>query len=126
MNLLKLLDSAKSKLLENDPYFHDRTGLILDILRTTGAVPFKRSKLNGSIHTNVAAALVIAYEANTSIDVTIRRAQTIHDLGHSTKVIGYLDNMVKQDLLISRTNRADGRLYLGNILTTYLDQPLAA
>jgi len=126
MNLLKLLDSAKSKLLENNPYFHDRTGLILDILRTTGAVPFKRSKLNGGIHTNVAAALVIAHEANTSVDVTTRRAQTIYDLGHSTKVLGYLDNMVEQDLLISRTNRADGRLYLGNILTTYLDQPLAA
>ena len=67
-----------------------------------------------------------AYEAGSSIDVTTRRSQTLHELGYSTKILDYLDNMVKQELLISQSKKADGRLYLGELLTTYLDHPVAA
>tara|TARA_R110002020_G_scaffold133156_1_gene297172 strand:- start:449 stop:829 length:381 start_codon:yes stop_codon:yes gene_type:complete len=126
MNFLKLINSAKDRLSINDPFFNERTDLTLAILRSKGAIPFKRSQLNGGLHKQVAAAIVAAYEAGSSIDVTTRRSQTLHELGYSTKILDYLDNMVKQELLISQTNKADGRLYLGEILTTYLDHPVAA
>ena len=126
MNFLKLMNSAKERLSINDPFFNERTDLTLAILRSKGAIPFKRSQLNGGLHKQVAAAIVAAYEAGSSIDVTTRRSQTLHELGYSTKILDYLDNMVKQELLISQTNKADGRLYLGEILTTYLDHPVAA
>ena len=126
MNFLKLINSAKDRLSINDPFFNERTDLTLAILRSKGAIPFKRSQLNGGLHKQVAAAIVAAYEAGSSIDVTTRRSQTLHELGYSTKILDYLDNMVKQELLISQTNKADGRLYLGKILTTYLDHPVAA
>ena len=74
----------------------------------------------------VAAALVTAHESGASIDITTRRAQSLHELGYSTKILEYLDTMVKDQFLISKTNKAEGRLYLGSILNTYLDQPLAA
>ena len=126
MNFLKLINSAKDRLSINDPFFNERTDLTLAILRSKGAIPFKRSQLNGGLHKQVAAAIVAAYEAGSSIDVTTRRSQTLHELGYSTKILDYLDNMVKQELLISQTNKADGRLYLGELLTTYLDHPVAA
>ena len=110
----------------NDPFFNERTDLTLAILRSKGAIPFKRSQLNGELHKQVAAAIVAAYEAGSSIDVTTRRSQTLHELGYSTKILDYLDNMVKQELLISQSKKADGRLYLGELLTTYLDHPVAA
>ena len=34
MNFLALLDKAKAKLKDNDPFFQERTGLVLDILRS--------------------------------------------------------------------------------------------
>ena len=126
MNFLKLMNSAKERLSINDPFFNERTDLTLAILRSKGAIPFKRSQLNGGLHKQVAAAIVAAYEAGSSIDVTTRRSQTLHELGYSTKILDYLDNMVKHELLISQSKKADGRLYLGELLTTYLDHPVAA
>ena len=126
MNFLKLMNSAKERLSINDPFFNERTDLTLAILRSKGAIPFKRSQLNGELHKQVAAAIVAAYEAGSSIDVTTRRSQTLHELGYSTKILDYLDNMVKHELLISQSKKADGRLYLGELLTTYLDHPVAA
>ena len=120
------MNSAKERLSINDPFFNERTDLTLAILRSKGAIPFKRSQLNGGLHKQVAAAIVAAYEAGSSIDVTTRRSQTLHELGYSTKILDYLDNMVKQELLISQSKKADGRLYLGELLTTYLDHPVAA
>ena len=103
MNFLALLDKAKAKLKDNDPFFQERTGLVLDILRSKGTIPYKRCSLNGQLHRQVAAALVIAHESGV-----------------------YCDSMVKDKFLISQTNKADGRLWLGNVLNTYLDHPLAA
>ena len=126
MNFLALLDKAKAKLKDNDPFFQERTGLVLDILRSKGTIPYKRCSLNGELHRQVAAALVIAHKSGVSIDVTTRRAQSVHEQGYSTKVLEYCDSMVKDKFLISQTNKADGRLWLGNVLNTYLDHPLAA
>ena len=116
----------KRKMRINDPFFNERTDLTLAILRSKGAIPFKRSQLNGGLHKQVAAAIVAAYEAGSSIDVTTRRSQTLHELGYSTKILDYLDNMVKQELLISQSKKADGRLYLGELLTIDLIAFIAA
>ena len=126
MNFLALLDKAKAKLKDNDPFFQERTGLVLDILRSKGTIPYKRCSLNGELHRQVAAALVIAHESGVSIDVTTRRAQSVHEQGYSTKVLDYCDKMVKDKFLISQTNKADGRLWIGNVINTYLDHPIAA
>jgi len=126
MNLLALLDKAKTKLRDDDPFFQERVGLVLDILRSKGTIPYKRCSLNGGLHRQVAAALVMAHESGVSIDVTTRRSQTLHEQGYSTKVLEYCDIMVKDKFLISQTNKAEGRLWLGNVLNTYLDHPLAA
>ena len=124
MNLFKLLDTAADKLDCPDPIYNERTDLVLSILRATGVLPFKRASLNSALHKMVSGSIVSAYEAGETIDVSTRRAGTLHEFGYSTKVIEYLDKAVKQKLLLSHTNRADGKLSLGPVLTRYLDHSL--
>ena len=124
MNLFKLLDTAEHKLDSPDPIYNEQTDLVLSILRATGVLPFKRASLNGRLHKVVSAAVVSAYEAGETIDVSTRRAGTLHEYGYSTKIVEYLDKAVKQKLLLSQTNRAEGKLSLGPVLTTYLDHSL--
>ena len=124
MNLFKLLDTAEHKLDCPDPIYHEQTDLVLSILRATGVLPFKRASLNGRLHKIVSAAVVSAYAAGETIDVSTRRAGTLHEYGYSTKIVEYFDKAVKQKLLLSQTNRAEGKLSLGPVLTTYLDHSL--
>ena len=125
MNLFSLLQDAEVRLNSNDPMYNEKADLVLAILRSKGVIPFKRSTLNGSLHKQVCAAVVNAHEAGTTIDVPTRRLGTLHEAGYSTKVLEYLDNAVKHSLLLSQSKKAEGKLALGNVLTTYLDHALA-
>ena len=120
MNLFELLAAADLRLNSNDPIYNDKADLVLAILRSKGALPYRRAMLNGHIHKQIAAALVSAHEQATTVDVPTRRAGTLHAAGYSTKVIQYLDDAVKHGLLLSQTKKAEGRLALGCLLTTYL------
>ena len=122
MNVFRLLELASVRLTTNDALFHEQADTVLGILRSAGVLPFKRSSLNGSLHKQVAAMIVQAYEDNTTIDVAVRRAGTFHHYGYSTKVVEYLDAAVEQGLLISQTGKAKGALSLGEILEAYLSQ----
>ena len=121
MNVLSLLDDAEVKLQQGDILYCEKADIVMAILRSKGALPFKRASLNGGLHKLFSAALVNAHEAGTTIDIPTRRAQTLHELGYSTKVIEYLDNAVKHKLLLSQSKRAEGKLTLGDILSTYLN-----
>ena len=83
-------------------------------------VNWKRFSLNKELHQLVAASIVAAHEADDTIDITTRRAGTLHQYGYSTKVIEYLDKAVAAELLRSQSSRAEGRLHVGNLIGTYL------
>jgi hypothetical protein len=121
MNLFSLLQQGEQRLQSNDVLFHSQVDTVLGILRSTGSVPSKRTSLNGELHRTVAAALVLAYEEDTTVDVAVRRAETFYGYGFSTKIISYLDAAVSNGLLIAKTAKAKGRLHLGPILEDYLD-----
>ena len=122
MNVFRLLELASRRLKTNDALFHEQADTVLGILRSAGVLPFKRSSLNGSLHKQVAAMIVQAYDTNTTIDVAVRRAGTFHHYGYSTKIIEYLDAAVEQGLLVSKTGKAKGALALGEIIEAYLDE----
>jgi len=122
MNVFRLLELASERLKTNDALFHGQADTVLGILRSAGVLPHKRSSLNGSLHKLVAGMIVEAYDADTTIDVAVRRAGTFHHYGYSTKIVEYLDAAVEQGLLISQTGKAKGALSLGEILEAYLSQ----
>ena len=122
MNVFRLLELASVRLTTNDALFHEQSDTVLGILRSAGVLPHKRSSLNGTLHSLVAAMIVQAYDDDTTIDVAVRRAGTFHHYGYSTKIVEYLDAAVEQGLLVSPTGKAKGALALGNILEAYLDE----
>jgi hypothetical protein len=122
MNVFRLLELASVRLTTNDALFHEQADTVLGILRSAGVLPHKRSSLNGTLHSLVAAMIVQAYDDDTTSDVAVRRAGTFHHYGYSTKIVEYLDAAVEQGLLVSPTGKAKGALALGNILEAYLDE----
>ena len=122
MNVFRLLELASVRLTTNDALFYEQADTVLGILRSAGVLPHKRSSLNGTLHSLVAAMIVQAYDDDTTIDVAVRRAGTFHHYGYSTKIVEYLDAAVEQGLLVSPTGKAKGALALGNILEAYLDE----
>ena len=122
MNVFRLLELASVRLTTNDALFHEQADTVLGILRSAGVLTHKRSSLNGTLHSLVAAMIVQAYDDDTTIDVAVRRAGTFHHYGYSTKIVEYLDAAVEQGLLISQTGKAKGALALGDILEAYLGE----
>ena len=121
MNLFSLLQKGEQRLQSNDSLYHAQVDTVLGILRSTGSIPSKRTSINGELHRSVAAALVMAYEDDTNIDIAVRRAQAFYDYGWSTKIISYLDAAVTNGLLIAPNAKATGRLHLGPVLMSYLE-----
>ena len=121
MNLFSLLERATKRLQTNDSLFHEQADTLLGMLRASGVLPYKRSSLNGELHKLVAATVVEAFDAETTIDIGTRRAGTFHRYGFSTKIISYYDKMVSEGLLISRTDKASGTLVIGELFDAYLD-----
>ena len=121
MNLFRALEVASQRLETNDLEFHNLSELVTSILRSVGVLAHRRSSLNGKLHKLVAAVVVEAYENDTSIDVTIRRAGSFALYNYSTKIISYLDKAVAAGLLISQTSKAKGKLELSDLLVSYLD-----
>ena len=61
----------------------------------------------------LSAMLVMAYEADATVDVTTRRKGALADAGLSTNFIKWLDNLVAHKLLIP----ANGSLKASGILS---------
>jgi len=121
MNLFMLLQRARERLEKGSPEFSDNADTILAILRSQEVVPYKRRSVNGELHKMVAAAIVEAYDRDTTIDVASRHQGTFAYYGFSTKIVEYLDKAVAKDLLLSQTSKAKGKLSLGPLLLDYLD-----
>ena len=121
MNVFSLLERATKRLQTNDPLFHEQADTLLGILLASSVIPFKRSSINGEMHKLVAATIVEAFDADTTLDIGTRRSGTFHRYGFSTKIISYLDKMVSEGLLISRTGKASGALVIGELIDAYLD-----
>ena len=122
MNLFHLLDRSEERLAANDPDFNEQTEVVQAILKAVGALPFRRASLNRELHQLVAASIVVAHEADDTIDIPTRRAGTLHEYGYSTKVIEYLDKAVSAQILQSKHNRAEGAVTLGPVIQAYLAQ----
>ena len=86
-SLFLLIDEAKQKYYSSNAEFQNKVDVMLSMLRSVGAVPYRRKKLNGHVHKLISATLVHAYESNETIRMTTRMLATFHDMGVSTKLL---------------------------------------
>src|SRR5210317_705807 len=110
MNLLRLLQLGQDRLRADDPVFTAKVETLLSVLRSAGVVPYKRLSLNNHVHAMFAAAIVVAHEKQTTVDVTIRHQATYHVFGFSTRIVHYIDAAIKQERISQRPNATDSRL----------------
>lgn len=123
-NLLDLMSEAATILDGNaDASFTSAVQGVVLILKASEALPFMRSSANGYSHTQLAAALVLAYQRGVDVMLPTRKAQTLFDMGYSTCLLSWLDRSVAAGALISNSpdKKAKGPLKLGPMITDYLD-----
>ena len=127
-DILSTLETAQRRYDGYELSFRDQTQTVLSILRAKGVLARTRKAQSNRWHTILAAALVVAYEDQHDLYVSTRRAQNLYRAGVTTRLTQWLDACVQNDLLITKspTNKAEGRLALGAILTYYLAQTAAA
>ena len=127
-DIITILETAQRRYDGYELSFRDQTQTVLSILRAKDVLARTRKAQSNRWHTLLAAALVVAYEDQHDLYVSTRRAQNLYRAGVTTRLTQWLNACVENDLLItsSPTNKADGRLSLGEILTYYLAQPVTA
>ena len=124
MNIVELVIDAGNKLKEmdiNNPNaldinFNDKSYTVTGMLTAIGIFPTARAMLNGHLHKLFSAMIVMAYQSDETIDITTRKLSNFHDQGMSTQVLKWLDHCVKENLLVSCTDRAEGRLSIGDLI----------
>ena len=122
-SLFLLIDEAKQKYYSSNAEFQNKVDVMLSMLRSVGAVPYRRKKLNGHVHKLISATLVHAYESSETIRMTTRMLATFHYMGISTKFMKYLDKAVQENLLISdlSKDKAEGNLTFTDTTTKWLN-----
>tara|TARA_S200000501_G_C20575097_1_gene634701 strand:- start:304 stop:696 length:393 start_codon:yes stop_codon:yes gene_type:complete len=124
MNIFDLVITAGNKIKAmdiNNPQsmdiqFNHQSDTVTGMLTAIGIFPTARAMLNGHLHKLFAASIVMAYQANESIDIPTRKLSNFHDQGMSTQFLKWLDHCVKENLLISHSNKAEGRLTIGELI----------
>ena len=122
VDIINLMNAASARLSKDDPSFNDKAQTVLAILRAKQVLKPLRCNQNGALHLSFAAAFVLACKNRTPVSVTNRGAQAVFNRGGSTRLIPYLDDMVRKGLLITQSSlkRAEGHLELGPLLKQYL------
>ena len=72
------------------------------------------------MHQQFSAALVIAHEQHTTVDVATRHQADYHAFGYSTRIVCYLNEAVKKELLVTQLHLNPNKLYLSEVLLAYL------
>ena len=126
-DIVLLMEEASKRLEAHDPIFTDKTETVLAILRSMGVISSKRLQQNGKYHSILAASLVLAHEKNSDLYLTTRSQGELFGRGVSTTLVKFLDNAIEQGLIISQaqSNKAKGRMSLGEIITSYLEYEVA-
>ena len=121
VDIIQLMNAASAR-LGKDVLFNDKSQTILAVLRAKQVLKPLRCNQNGQLHLSFAAAFVLAFKNGTPVSVNNRSAQAVFNRGGSTRLIPYLDAMVKTGLLTTQSSlkRAEGALQLGPLLKQYL------
>ena len=122
ISVASLMHEAAERVSEADAAFSNHVNLVEDILRTNDVVTSKRLAVNGEYHRTIAAALVLAHQANEPFILPTRYQGALHEAGLSTTLVSILDKAVAAGLILSDdpSNRAKGPLRIGELISSYL------
>jgi len=123
MTVFELMERAKSELENFCPIFNEQTETVLGILRSSGCVPYKRTRQNGKLHKLLASALVVSYRSNIPFYINTRKVGTFHSRGYTTQLVSWFDNLFEKGLIHceSKAGKAEGNCTLSKTFTNHLN-----
>jgi ubiquinone biosynthesis protein COQ9 len=104
------------------PEFNEKVEIITCLLRAKEVVPYRRSTQNGHRHHELASAIALAHELNTTLDIRHRSAGMYHADGVTTLIPTYLKRCIEIGILAADNalNVPHGKLRVTNLVERFI------
>jgi len=121
MNLVAAIQQAQDRAALK-PAFAEKVEIVTCLLRAKQVLPFRRSIQNGHRHHELAGAIALAQELNTTLDIRHRSAALYHADGQSTMIPTWLKRCLETGILEADNdnNVPHGRLKVTNLVERFI------
>ena len=100
MNIVAAIQQGQDR-AELNAAFNEKVEIITCLLRAKEVVPYRRSIQNCARHHELAGAIALAHELNTTLDIRHRSAALYHADGQSTMIPKWLKRCLENGILES-------------------------
>ncbi|MDB2548043.1 hypothetical protein N9X60_00410 [Paracoccaceae bacterium] len=121
MNIVAAIQQGQDR-AELNASFNEKVEIITCLLRAKEVVPYRRSVQNGHRHHELASAIALAHELNTTLDIRHRSAGIYHADGVSTLIPTYLKRCIETGILAADNdlNVPHGKLRVTNLVERFI------
>ena len=121
MNIVAAIQRGQDRAALNEE-FNEKVEIITCLLRATSVVPYRRSIQNGHRHHELASAIALAHELNTTLDIRHRSAALYHADGQSTMIPTWLTRCLETGILEADNDKniPHGKLRVTNLVERFV------
>jgi hypothetical protein len=121
MNIVAAIQQGQDR-AELNASFNEKVEIITCLLRAKEVVPYRRSIQNGHRHHELASAIALAHELNTTLDIRHRSAGMYHADGVTTLIPTYLKRCLEAGILAADNdlNVPHGKLHVTNLVSRFV------
>ena len=121
MNIVSAIQRGQDRAAFNAA-FNEKCEIITCLLRAKEVVPYRRSIQNGHRHHELASAIALAHELNTTLDIRHRSAGMYHADGVTTLIPTYLKRCLEAGILAADNdlNIPHGKLRVTNLVERFI------
>ena len=121
MNIVAAIQRGQDRAAIHEE-FNEKVEIITCLLRAKEVVPYRRSIQNGHRHHELASAIALAHELNTTLDIRHRSAGMYHADGVSTLIPTYLKKCLEAGILAADNDQtiAHGKLKVTNLVSRFV------
>ena len=121
MNIVSAIQRGQDRAALNAA-FNEKVEIITCLLRAKEVVPYRRSIQNCARHHELAGAIALAHELNTTLDIRHRSAGMYHADGVTTLIPTYLKRCLEAGILAADNdlNIPHGKLRVTNLVERFI------
>ena len=121
MNIVAAIQQAQDRAALK-PAFAEKVEIVTCLLRAKQVLPFRRSIQNGHRHHELAGAIALVHELNTTLDIRHRSAALYHADGQSTMIPKWLTRCLEADILEADNDKniPHGKLRVTNLVERFI------
>ena len=121
MNIVAAIQQAQDRAALK-PAFNEKVEIVTCLLRAKQVLSYRRSIQNAHRHHQLAGAIALAHELNTTLDIRHRSAGIYHADGVSTLIPTYLKRCLEAGILAADNdlNIPHGKLRVTNLVERFI------